>query len=316
MTRQLSRGAAVLFLLAAVANCDALKKKLGGGADAGADGAVVTVEVPDSAPPPVAGPLAANEDDVARFPDETKIEVPATVQRPSNVREVPAVGKVIAALAKGAAVTQIAQRDKFFLVTFDDAKTPGRKLMGWVINDAFVPVAAADAGVKPLTCTPPDIALFSDSAFCGRACAKDSECPAGQVCKGSATRLKNGKPSDSVTVCSAAVTHDAGAPHAADAGGAFIAPTPGRLASLFGTDAGAKPVDAGAAPTPAAPAGDLDVVEPVSGKCATGFFLVPKDKKCHRLCPGFTECKQAATQRCVGCGAGIKVCSAVNGLCQ
>lgn len=313
----------MLLLLAAVSSCDELKKKLGGGgADASADAAVVVVEVPDSAPPPAVGPIAANEDDVARFPDEKKNDppVPATVQRVANVREVPAVGKIVAALPKGAAVLQHSQRDTYYVVSFDDPKTPGRRLMGWVTQDVFSGAAVVDAGVKPLVCVPPSIALFSDTAFCGRVCAKDSECPAGQVCNGSAAKLKNGKPSDSTTVCAAQVTHDAGAPSAfgVDAGSLV---NPGGLRGLGALfDAGgAKPatVDAGVAPPPPpAAGGDLDVVDPTGGKCAAGFFLVPKDGKCHRLCPGFTECKQAATKRCVACGTGIKVCSAVNGLCQ
>ena len=314
---------AVLLLLAAASSCDELKKKLGGGgADAAADAALAVAEVPDSAPPPAVGPIAANEDDVARFPDEKKNDpaVPATIQRVANVREVPAVGKLVASLPKGAAVLQHSQRDTFYVVSFDDPKTPGRRLMGWVTQDAFAGGTVVDAGVKPLVCPPPAIALFSDTAFCGRVCAKDSECPAGQVCNGSAAKLKNGKPSDSVTVCAAQVTHDAGAPSAilADAGGLV---GPGGLKGLgLLLDAGAKPatVDAAAPPPPPPPppSGDLDVVDPAGGKCAAGFLLVPKDGKCHRLCPGFKECKQAATQRCVACGAGIKVCSAVNGLCQ
>lgn len=309
--KRLSRGAAALLLLAAIANCDALKKKAG---DAGADAATATADIPDSAPPVAPGPAAANEDDIARFPDETKLEVASTIQRNSNAREVPSVGKLVASLPKGTAVTQVAQRDKYFLVVFDDARTPGRKLMGWVIQDAFSPLPTSDAGVKPLTCTAPDVPLFSDTAFCGRTCTKDADCGAGHVCKGTASLLKNGRPEGNVTVCSAFVTHDAGAPAMtiADAGGA----SPGRLSALYGSlDAGAKPADPGTTPPPAA-GGDLDIVDPVSGKCAAGFFLVPKDKKCHRLCPTFVECKNPSTKRCVGCGTGIKVCAAASGLCQ
>ncbi len=307
----------VLPLLALLASCDALKNKLKGAsadADAGEDAAVVVVaEVPDSAPPPAVLPIGANEDDIARFPDEVPLDTPATVLRPSNVRVVPAVGALVLALPKGTVVTQRAQREKFFLVSFDDPKTPGQKLAGWVTQDAFAAVvAASDAGVKPLTCTAPDIPLFSDFAFCGRACAKDTECPAGQVCKGSAARMKNGKPAESTTVCSAMVTHDAGAPLAvaADAGGGGLGLRPSFL-SLGG--GGAKPADAGAAPAPAGP--ELDVVDSPNGQCAVGFLYVKQDKKCHRLCPAF-DCKNPATQRCIKCGTGVKICSAVNDLCK
>lgn len=303
----------VLPLLALLASCDALKNKLkGASADAGEDASVVVAEVPDSAPPPVVLPIGANENDVARFPDEVPLDTPATVQRLSNVRVVPAVGALVVALPKGTTVTQRAQREKFFLVSFDDPKTPGQKLAGWITQDAFSAVlATSDAGVKPLTCTAPDIPLFSDFAFCGRACAKDTECPAGQVCKGSAARIKNGKPADSTTVCSAIVTHDAGAPLvvASDAGGGGLGIRPSFLS--LGGDGGAKPVDAGAAP--AGP--ELDVVDSPNGQCAVGFLYVKQDKKCHRLCPSF-NCKNPATQRCIKCGTGVKICSAVNDLCK
>jgi hypothetical protein len=311
MTR-LSRVLTVLPLLALLASCDAIKNKLkGAGADAGDDAATAIAEVPDSAPPPAIQPIGANENDVARFPDEVPLDTPATVQRVANVRVVPAVGALVAALPKGTTVTQRAQREKYFLVSFDDPKTPGQKLAGWVTQDAFsAVVSTSDAGVKPLTCTAPDIPLFSDVAFCGRACAKDSECPAGQVCKGSAARLKNGKPSDSTTVCSAIVTHDAGAPVvvASDAGAGGLGLRPSFL--TLGGDAGAKVIDAGAAP-----AADLDVVDAKNGQCEVGFLYVKQDKKCHRLCPSF-NCKNAATQRCIKCGTGVKICSAVNDLCK
>jgi hypothetical protein len=319
MTR-VSRGLAVLLSLSALASCDELKKKLGkgGDADASADASSASAEVPDSAPPPAAGPTAANVDDIARFTDEKKLDAPgvaAIVQRPSNVREVPAVGKVVAALPKGTSVTQWSLRDKYIVVTFDDPKTPGRKLMGWVTQDAFSAALVADAGVKPLTCTAPELALISDAPFCGRICSKDGECPAGQACSGSAAKLKNGKAGDSVTVCAQIVVHDAGAPvtppAAAPDAGASVGPGPNVVVLL---DAGAaKPADAGAPATPAST--DPDLADPVAGKCAADFFLVPKDKKCHRLCPTFKECK-VQSHSCVGCGTGVKVCSAVRGLCQ
>lgn len=319
MTR-VSRGAAVLLSLAALASCDELKKKLGkGDADAGGDAATAVVEVPDSAPPVAAGPAAANEDDIARFTDEKKFDAPgvaAVVQQPSNVREVPAVGKVVAALPKGASVTQWSQRDKYFIVAFDDPKTPGRKLMGWVAQSAFSSAIAADAGVKPLTCTPPEIALVSDGPICGRVCSKDSECPAKQACTGSAAKLKNGKASDSVTVCAPIVVHDAGAPPAqpvvvADAG---TSPGPNLIVLL---DAGkpATTVDAGAPPPPPPPppGANADIADPVAGKCAANFVLVSKDGKCHRLAPNPAAC---AKGNFVTSCDGKNVCSAVRGLCK
>ena len=87
---------------------------------------------------------AANENDISRFPDEKKLDnVAGTIQRPTNVREIPGIGKVVATLAKGGTVTEIAQRDTFFLVVFENPKDQ-KKLMGWIGQESFT--AQVDAG--------------------------------------------------------------------------------------------------------------------------------------------------------------------------
>src|SRR5262249_39687856 len=151
--------------------------------------------------PPVATAAATNENDVSRFPDEKKLDnTTATIQRQTNVREIPGIGKVVATLAKGGTVTEIAQRANFTLVVFDNPKD-SKRLMGWVSNESFT--AQADAGIKILNCTAPDIPLFSDNAFCGRACNTDADCPGGQACKGAANKLVNGVQGAAVLVCTA-----------------------------------------------------------------------------------------------------------------
>lgn len=180
------RLAVTLTIFASVANCNLLKKKTD--ADAGDDAEAAVVETVDAAPAPTApAALATNEGDVARFPDETKLaDVAATTLRPFNVREAPPAGDLVLLIPKATVVTQIAQRDKFFLITFDNPNAPGTRLMGWVHRDAFSAVVV-DAG--PLVCKTGEVALVGDTPFCGRLCNVDTDCPAGQACRGSGTKL-------------------------------------------------------------------------------------------------------------------------------
>jgi hypothetical protein len=278
--RTLSRAAALLAFVMLILSCGLLNKK--GGDDGGAEAAVADIADTGTTPAPVA--LAANEGDVARFPDEVKLaNVPAVFQRSYNIRESPPAGVVISGLTKGVPVTQIAQRDRYFLILFEKPGQPGVKFMGWVHKDAFSAVVA-DAG--PLVCAAGEIALFGDTPFCGRLCNADGECPAGQACKGSAAKLtKDGKGGDSVTVCTTFIPHDAGAPPPPpppppDAG--KIPPPP--------PDSGAKVlVDSGPPPPP--PSG-ADIVAKVGGACPAGYVTATNkakdiDGKCHRPCQNF-----------------------------
>lgn len=282
------------------------------GADAGADAEADATAAVDAAPaseavagaanaaPTVEAPKGANENDVARFPDETRLEnVAASVLSSGTVREAPVTGNVVTTLAKGAAVTKISQRGQYFLVVFQDPKDASRQLMGWIHQNAFSAVAVADAGVKTITCAAGETALYSDGPFCGKLCANDAECGSGQACKGSANKLVNGKAGDAVTVCTVQVVHDAGAPSVA------------RDAGLGGLGRLIVNRDAGAAPAPATPTGD--VVDPTGGKCPANYLLLTKDNKCHKLCPSF-DCKKE-TQFCIAC-QGQKVCSANRDLCK
>jgi len=250
-----------ILSLAGMASCGLFKKKGAGDADAGEDAAV---EVVDAAPPPAAAPIASNVDDVARFPDEKPIEnVAATVQRTTNVREIPAVGKVVATLAKGGTVTQVASRGTAFLIVFENPKDQ-KRLMGWVGQESFT-AQTVDAGVKVLTCTAPEVPLISDLPFCGRTCVNDPDCPAGQACKGHANKFAKAKFGDAVGVC----TVFSAAPAATVAPNA---PSRGAIATV-------TPPPPTAIPVPL-----VDVAAAVDGRCANGFVLVAKDGKCHRTC--------------------------------
>jgi len=288
----LFRGISIVTLVAvSVSACGMFKKK--GEDDAGPDDAQAADAADEAAaaatPATTAPPVAANVDDIARFPDETKIDnTAATIQRPTNVREVPQSGKVVAALSKGGAVVQIAQRKEFFLVVFDNPKDATKKLMGWVPADSFTAAAVADAGIKAITCGVGETALVGDAPFCGKVCASDNDCPAGQACKGASNKLVNGKAAEAVTVCTVFVAPDAGA-------------KPGVIKPGVGvTDA--------AAPTPAAPTGDV-----VAPPCPVEFALVQKDGKCHRRCPKVDACK--TDKFCVKCG-GVAVCAASQTFCK
>lgn len=306
---KLFRAATLLALIAAVPACDFIKQKLGkGDEDAAADAGVAETETDASAAttPETPAELASNEDDIARFPDETKLEnVAATAKRPYSVRDAPPAGAIVTTLAVGQNVTQIAQRQKYFLITLDDPKT-SKKLMGWIHGDAFVP-AAVDAGSVPEPkCAAGEVALFGDTPFCGKVCDKDGDCPSGQACKGSAAKWNKGKSGDSVTVCTVFNAHDAGAP-AADAGG-------GGLKLVTTLDAGTTALDAGGggSKTTPIPTPTTDIVPAVDGKCAPGFVVVKKDGKCHKLCPKPADCRAAFY--CGKCD-GQNTCNDVRNFC-
>jgi hypothetical protein len=331
--RNLFRVALGLSLVAAVASCGILQKIRGEDPDAEAAADAETSPVEDAAAtePPEHTPLAANEDDIARFPDEAALDaVAATVQRTGSVREAPVTGAIVASLARNATVLQLAQREKYFLVVFDNPSEPSQKLMGWLHQDAFGASAPAVTPPKKLSCKAPEMPLFGDAAFCGRSCAVDTDCPSGQACKGSANKLtKDGKAGDAVTVCTVHQPHDAGAPSkpavvkdgGGGGGGLGALEIPGLKnlltdAGIVKTDAGAAKADAGAAKADAGAkpaATDLDVVAPAGGKCPAGFKLIDKDKKCHRICN--FDCKQKETQACVKCG-DVKVCTADRNICK
>lgn len=298
--RTLVRGTTLLVVVMFVVSCSGLLKKKK--EDAGAVDAAEPEVAADAAPAPTTpAAIAANEGDVARFPDETKLaDVSSTLLRTYNVREAPPNGELVTSLGKGTSVTQIAQRDRYFLIVFDNPKAAGTKLMGWIHRDAFSAVIQ-DAG--PLVCPKGEVALSGDTPFCGKVCGGDADCPAGQACKGSAPKLMpNGKPGDSVTVCTVYHSHDAGAPTPkVDAS----APTPDAGAAKL--DAGVAVVDAGAPP---APGPVNDVVAATGGTCPANFVLVKKTNKCHRPCTNSVKAKDECKNKpfyCIKCDNDTKV---------
>ena len=245
-----------VFVLAVVmVGCGLLKKKAGNeDADAAATGANAVAEGDAaSAPPPAAGaPIAANVGDISRLPDETPIDkVPATLQRATNLRELPGVGKVVSTLPKGAVVFQLARVPMAFLVLFEDDSKSQRKVMGWVSPESFSPLTAAASSkpIKPPGCKAPEVALMGDAPFCGRVCTGDGACPSGQRCNGSASTFANGKVNAAVTVCTVFARPVVVPVVPVVAGGPTVADT-GRAASSTTAPAPPSPPSAPAAATP------------------------------------------------------------------
>ncbi len=284
-----TRLAIVPLVLCAVTGCP---KKKGDAGDAASDAPVAAT---DAVP---AGPEASNADAVARFPDEAPIDrQAATLQwAANNARKTPQSGDIVATLPKGTNVIQIASHDKFILVTFDDPKNAGQRLMGWVIKDAF----SAQAAVRPLpkgTCPAGQTALVGDETFCGKVCKVDADCVAGQACIGTAMiALKDGGAGETVRNCMAIVRPkgtDAGTPPAsADAGpapdsGPAPIPDAGPLA-VADAGGGGAPKDAGGGG--GSGAGPI-IVEPANGACPAGYMLAERlDKKCHKQCKASPDC--------------------------
>ena len=234
-----------------------------------------------------------NENDISRFPDEKKLDnVVATLARPTNVREIPGIGKVVAALAKGGTVTEIAQRSTFFLVVFTNP-TDQKQLMGWITQDSFTAPVALTA--KPLVCTLPETPLMSDAPFCGKICVNDVDCPSGQACKGHANKFDKAKLGDAVGVCTIFTPPTAAA-------AATVAPG-GRLPTSVAIVVPPQPANIGQ-------------VAPFTGRCPDGFLLIAKDNQCHRVgCTIGSRVCQGATPACVPC-QGQNVCAANATFCK
>ena len=271
--RTFSNAAVVAALVIAATGC---KKKVDV-PDAAADAAA---EV-DAAP----AAEASNEADVTRLPDETKLDhVAATTQiASSNVRKSPPSGAVITTLPKGTNVVEIAQHDKFFLVTFDDPKDATKKLEGWIVQDAFstVPPKKKPASLCPAGQT----LLIADQDFCGHVCTSTKDCPTGQACSGQANTITlDGGLGQAVSTCTV-VNLDAGVVAAVDAG-VVAAVDAGTRPSIGGLRLGV--LDAGAA-VPGQTIPGIQQPPGAGGACPASFALAD-DKLCRHTCIKNGDC--------------------------
>lgn len=294
LAMQLATIASVVSLVALTSTGCGLLKKKGeddAGAVAAADEAGAATDEAGAAAVAEAGaaaPVAAvNVADVARFPDEVPVaNVAATIARPTNVRDIPSVGKVSAALAKGGTVTEISQRGTAFLITFANPANQ-QQLMGWVGQEAFTPLATADAGIRQLQCGSPEVAVHVDTDICVRVCRVDGDCPGGTLCRGTsppAQKVVGGKLTDVTNVCLPGVA----------------APAPTAVAT------------AAAVRVP-------DVAVSQGGRCPAGSTIAAKDLQCHRNCVGAgafgcdagfrcTKCPTLPNSVCVANGAAASFC--------
>ena len=274
----------LLVMVSVLVGCP---KKKGDAGDASAEASAAT----DAAA--AAGPEAANADAVAHFPDEAAIDhQAATLQwATNNARKSPPSGEVVAVLPKGTNVVQISSHDKYVLVTFDNPKNAGERLMGWVVKDAF----NAQTFIVPKgPCPSGQTQLLADQIFCGKVCKVDTECPGGQACTGTAQLvLHDAGAGASVKNCTAivrpavadagtpVVVADASAPAVVDAG---PAPTAADAGAPKDAGGGGVVADAGGG----GGGGGAMVVEPGAGAtCPAGYKMGHPDEKCHHTCtPG------------------------------
>ena len=115
------------------------------GDDAGADGAAA------SAVPEAAAPVAANDSDVTKYPDQSNDYMsPLIVHMTVHVRTEASntAGKVVGQLKPGQEADEVADRNGFDLVVFPDPNDATRKLEGWAPHTAFtaMPTRLMDGG--------------------------------------------------------------------------------------------------------------------------------------------------------------------------
>ncbi len=141
-TRRLEAVLGVVTISLALVGCDAIKKRLGRGADGGADPSAEDAsaeEEGDAATKTVTGTGAKNEGDVVRFADEENIEDEEDeLERELAVRTRPRSGAIVVTLPKGTKVMKVAKHlTAGVLIEFQDPQGDGL-LMGWVPPAAFV----------------------------------------------------------------------------------------------------------------------------------------------------------------------------------
>lgn len=251
------RGFAFVGVAFAVAGCPQKH-------EAATDAATSAAPVASSSAPAAPAPEAANEGDIKRYPGvETKLDhVPATILAyVATVRSDASSGaSLVAALKKGTDAVKIAQKDTFYLITFTDPGSPGRKVMGWVDQKAFVAVIW-DASKHFITCPAPQKAIVLDiGEQCVTPCDPNNDtCAAGQACNGDAPRSNQGQAGDNIEFCVVGVKKG-GTPTPPATTDAGTTPTPSSTPSST-PDAAAPPSTAKKAFAHA----------PDAGACPAGF---------------------------------------------
>jgi len=155
---------------------------------------------------------AAENVDVARFADETKLAPSVATLMPSTtrVRKSPG-GETIAVLPTGTVVTELSRARDHYLVDLVDPRDRTHHITGWVYKDALEswgpPDELAATGAKAAVCARGELHLQSDHDFCARPCREDGDCQSTAVCDGDG-RLVAPVRSEHVRYC--VVTGDVG----------------------------------------------------------------------------------------------------------
>jgi hypothetical protein len=147
-----------LTLAAALSACKPFRLSTGDGG-AGDDLGVAAVDAGGTS----VGPIADNDADITRYPDEKAVDHVLGVTRlaASNARSQAGatLGAVVAALPPGTSVDKIAVRRGWFLVVFIDPKDvmAGRRLLGWLDPTDFVPPSGK---LPAIHCELPKVAVM------------------------------------------------------------------------------------------------------------------------------------------------------------
>jgi hypothetical protein len=83
-----------------------------------------------------------NENDVTVYPQQQKRDEVTALQRQAVTHKSPPNGPDLATLPAGTTVKKIAQKETNFLIAYDDPTT-GKRMCGWVGEEAFTPAPAA-----------------------------------------------------------------------------------------------------------------------------------------------------------------------------
>jgi hypothetical protein len=222
--RPSSLAASTIVALVALFALVGCPKKTADAADAAAEGGATAD----------AGPEAANEADLTRYPDEQAIDhQAATIKTPkANALKATPKGDIVASLKKGDTVTELSEHNGYYRVVFADPKDASRKLEGWVVKFAFDDPPVVKKRPVP-KCTGDGVVMVSDKANpivprCSIFCTDDKDCPSGK-CDSALILNEKGEPAvvngdtHFESVCSAGTRTGAAS---ADAGKPKVAPPP------------------------------------------------------------------------------------------
>src|SRR5262249_39420457 len=159
---------------------------------------------------------------IRRYEDEHVVDqAPLTVATPtvSTFTYYPS-REIVATLKQGTIVTELAERNGYYRITFPDPNDPTRRLMGWAAHFAFEETPGFAPGTKYVVpkCTGLGTMahVVQDKARCAYTCKDDPECGADGTCEAALELPDNGVVPPTVTyttVCTpipGAVVVDAG----------------------------------------------------------------------------------------------------------